>query len=442
METDIVKNNVSDFLNKYSIKNKRVLIAFSGGNDSMCLLSVLLELKKDFNLTPVAIHLNHNWRGEESLKEAENCRNFCLKHDVEFYTETLSDNIKCTETDARNARYEFFSRCADKFNSDIVFTAHNADDNAETLLYRIIKGTGIRGLNGISPVRDIFYRPLLTTSRKDIEEYISLHGLVPNQDSSNDDDKYKRNFLRLNIIPKIETISKDFKNAVNNLAKVARCENEIINEYIKSLNEPYKTANFLSYSTALQKHLIYNLLIDNNLDYDYKTVLELQYFVLENAKLKNGKTISIADNLFLFVSTSEIKIIRKEVSNISPLKITKEGKYDVEGYIFSIEKYTDKITQYPKDSENKAIVDFSNTEINFTLRTRKDGDIIQPLGCLGVQKLKKYLNSKGIPKHERDNLPFLYNGNEVLWAASIGISDKIKVIDKPTHILKLEKKNG
>lgn len=442
METEIVKNNVADFLNKYSVKNKRVLIAFSGGNDSMCLLSVILELQKEFNLTTIAIHLNHNWRGNESLKEAENCHNFCQKHNIEFYTETLSNKIKCTETDARNARYEFFYRCAKKFKTDIVFTAHNADDNAETLLYRIVKGTGTKGLSGILPVRDIFYRPLLTTYRKDIEKYIKNHHLKPNQDSSNNNDKYKRNFLRLNIIPQLETINKDFKKVLNNLSQIAQNENEIINEYIKKLDEPYKTKNFTGYSDALQKHLIYNLLIENNLDYDYKTVQKLNRFIKENSKLKNGKTTSLADKMFLFVSASEIRVIKECTEESVFEKIEKEGVYKTGKYIFTIKKYTKKTDKFPSDSENTALADLSKTGINFTLRTRTDGDIIHPLGCKGTQKLKKYLNSKKIPKDKRETMPFLYINDEVIWAASVGISEKIKVTNKPTHILRLERENG
>ena len=442
METDNVKNNVADFLNKYSVKNKRVLIAFSGGNDSMCLLSVILELQKEFKLTPIAIHLNHNWRGKESLKEAENCQNFCKKHNVEFYTETLSNKVKCTETEAREARYQFFRKCAKKFNTDIVFTAHNADDNAETLLYRFVKGTGTNGLSGILPVRDIFYRPLLATYRKDIEKYIKKHHLNPNQDSSNNNDKYKRNFLRLNVIPQLETINKDFKKAVNNLSQIAQNENEIINEYIKSLTEPYKTKNFTSYSEALQKHLIYNLLTENDLDYDYKTIQKLTEFIKENSKLKNGKTISLTGKMFLFVSSSEIRVIKESTDKPVFKKIEKEGIYDIGKYIFTIKKYTTKTDKFPSDSENTALADLSKTKINFTLRTRQDGDIIKPLGCDGTQKLKKYLNAKGVPKDKRETIPFLYIGNEVIWAASLGISDKIKVTDKPTHILRLERRNG
>lgn len=442
MKNETVKNNVADFLNKYSIKNKRVLIAFSGGNDSMCLLAVLLEFKKDFGLDIVAIHLNHNWRGEESLFEENRCREFCEANGVEFYSETLSDEVKHTETSAREARYEFFNRCAEKFKTDIVFTAHNADDNVETLLYRVIKGTGIKGLCGIAENRDIFYRPLLTTYRKDIEEYISENGLTPNQDSSNNSDKYNRNFLRMKIIPRLEMINKDFKDAVNNLSGLAKDNEEIIEEYIKTLEKPYITDNFISYSSAIQKRLIYNFLALNDFEYDSKTVSKLQKFILENSCLKNGKTISLADKTFLFVSSKEIRIIKEAEREGIQVDIDGEGIFDVGEYLLKVEKCTEKPSEFPPDSENILYADLSKIDFPLTLRTRADGDIIQPLGCGGRQKLKKYLNEKGVAKDLREKMPFLCTGSEVLWVPSVGISGKIKVIDKPTHILRLESKNG
>ena len=130
----MIVEKVKNFISKNNLSGT-FIVAFSGGYDSMCLLDILNKLNYDI----VAVHLNHNWRGNESLLEAENCYEFCQKNNIKFYTETLDDNIEKNETAAREARYDFFKRCAKRFNSNIVFTAHNFDDNAETVLYRIIK---------------------------------------------------------------------------------------------------------------------------------------------------------------------------------------------------------------------------------------------------------------------------------------------------------------
>ncbi len=386
----------------------------------MCLLNVLLEL----NIKPVAIHLNHNWRGEESRKEEENCRKFCIERGVEFYSEILSSDIPHTETAAREARYEFFERCAEKFNSKFVLTAHNADDNAETLLYRIAKGTGIEGLKGIAPARGIFYRPLLTTYRAEIEQYCDEHKLSPNSDSSNNNTKYKRNLIRQNILPELEKINKDTKAAINNLSENARNDAEIINEYLKTLQDKFNTQNFIKYSGALQNRIVYNLLIENGFEYDKKRIEEIVNFINENARTKNGKTLSVTSGTLLFASEKEIRLINEH-----------------RVYNISIEECTEKPASFPPDSEGIAYVDLSGVS-EYQIRSRKDGDTIHPLGANGSQKLKKYLNYKGVPKDRRDEMLFLCEGSEILWAPTLGISEKIKVKDHPTHILRLERIYG
>ena len=152
-----IQQTIKEFLEKYNLNNPEntYLCAFSGGYDSMCLLHSLKQITPQNRI--VAIHLNHNWRGEESNQEEENCRNFCSEIGVEFYSEKLSSDIPHTETAAREARYEFFESCSKKFNSKIIFTAHNKNDNAETLIYRICKGKGIRGLCGIAENRKILH---------------------------------------------------------------------------------------------------------------------------------------------------------------------------------------------------------------------------------------------------------------------------------------------
>ena len=183
-------NSVIKFLEKYNINNPAItyLVAFSGGFDSMFLLDIL---RKSTDNRIVAIHLNHNWRKGECDIEEVNCRNYCNKIGVEFYSEKLSQDCPHTETFAREARYVFFKKCATKFETNVVFTAHNKNDNVETLIYRIFKGTGIKGLSGISEHRDIFYRPILNFSREKIENYCKENNLSPNIDSSNSNTKYK-----------------------------------------------------------------------------------------------------------------------------------------------------------------------------------------------------------------------------------------------------------
>ena len=433
---DKITEKVKYFLEKYDLLDfeKPILIAFSGGYDSMCLLDILCKFRKNV----IAIHLNHNWRGEESDAEEEKCRKFCARNGVEFYSEKLSSDIPKTETAARKARYDFFEKCAEKFSSNAVLTAHNANDNAETLIYRIAKGTGTKGLSGIAEHRGIFYRPLLEITREDIENYAYEHNLTPNNDSSNSDIKYKRNLIRKNILPQMEKINPHMLQALNSLSERARLDNEIIEEYTKSIIEPYKTSNFTGFSEALKSRLVYNLFVESNLDYDRLKIQRALDFILENKDSKSGKTFSLSDNLRLFVNTETIEIIKNPAKRLHEIKIGKEGRYKLDNYIFIIEKSDAKIEKFPKDSELTAYVDLSAFK-DLTLRGRKDGDIIKPLGCSGSQKLKKYLNEKKVSAHKKAEMLFLASGNEILWAPSLGLSDKIKVFTKQTHVLKLIK---
>lgn len=443
---DEICTTIKSFLKEYNIDDNEqtYLVAFSGGFDSMCLLDALKKIAPKNKI--IALHLNHKWRGEESDREETNCRNFCEKIEVEFYSENLSENIAKTETAARDARYKFFEKCAEKFKSNIVFTAHNKNDNAETLLYRICMGTGIAGLQGISPKREIFYRPLLTVERREIEKYCQKYSLNPNFDSSNSDTKYKRNFIRTKIIPELCNINPDVISKINSLSEIAKEENQIISEYIEKTfekiaeNNRIKTGKFFKLSEALQKRIIYKIFLDNHLEYDKTKILYILEFLKENCCSKSGKTCSLTENLWIFINQKYFEIFSKNEQDLPYFHIIKEGKYEDKNYIFELAKFEKPVRKYPKETENHAYVDLSKFEINFELRPRCDGDVISPFGMKGSQKLKKYLNSKKIPNHEKDNLLFLAHEKEILWAINLGISDKIRVTNRPTHIIKFYKK--
>lgn len=432
MET--IKEKVRTFLDQYGILENTapVLVAFSGGYDSMCLLDIVGK----FTDNVVAIHLNHNWRGEESDKEELNCRKFCENNNIKFYSEKLSKDVKKTETAAREARYKFFERCAEKFNSNIILTAHNANDNAETLIYRISKGTGLKGLCGIAENRNIFYRPLLNIKRDEIENYCTQNNLTPNNDSSNENTKYKRNLIRKNIIPQMKQITPSAIDMINSLSKNAQIDVEIIEEYLKTLKNPYKTKNFLSYSPALQTRLIYELFDKNGLEIDKDKIKRAMNFIEENKTSKSGKTLSVSEKFYLFISEKEIKFIARTDKLNFKVEIKEEGEYTTPNGKFCIKKCNQKPDKFPEDEELKAYVNLSEYK-RLTLRTRKEGDIIKPLGISGRQKLKKYLNEKKIPAHKKADMIFLASEAEILWAPGLGISDNIKVVTSPTHMLKL-----
>ena len=447
-------NRIVDFLKEYNLQDKTVVVGFSGGYDSMCLLDILSKIKdlpEFFDMNIIAAHFNHNWRGEESLKEQEVCRLFAASRGVEFYTKTAPSTLRKTENDARIARYEFFEEAYEEFDADAVLTAHNKDDNAETVLYRIIKGTGIIGIRGISEKRKFFYRPLLKTYRSEILEYCKNNYLVPNEDSSNNNPAYQRNFLRLNIIPALESINPEVKEALNILAENATSDNLIIEEYLSSVRpkvfdvDKINVNEYKNLSKAVKKRIVYEYIQLLGLDYDSKKVNEIFEFIESNIDKRNGSTLSLTATSWLYTDNKIIETIphKKQVlrDKLTPLEIKSEGTYKFGDCVFNIKKYEEeKLFIFPESTAKFAYVDLSEVNFPLVLRTRKDGDIITPFGMKGSMKLKKYMNGKGVSKHHRDDIPLLCNEKEVLWVSGVGLNEKISVKIKPTHVIEVEKR--
>ena len=444
-------NKIVNFLKKYNLQDKTIIVGFSGGYDSMCLLDILSKIKElpDFaDLTVVAAHFNHNWRGEESMREQEVCRIFAASRDIEFYTKTAPSTLKKTENDARIARYEFFEEAYEEYDADAVFTAHNKDDNAETVLYRVIKGTGIIGLKGISEKRKYFYRPLLKTYRNEILQYCKENNLSPNEDSSNNNTVYQRNYLRLNILPSLEKVNPEVKESLNILAENAINDNEIIEEYLVSFrNHIFKddTINISEYkklSKPVKKRFVYEYIQNLGLDYDSKKINEIFEFIEANCDKRNGSTLSLTTAMWLYTDNKIVETIPRKkhdiTENLEPIIINEEGSYKFGNKIFSIKQYDEgQLFIFPESTANFAYIDLKNVKFPLFLRTRSDGDIITPFGMKGSMKLKKYMNGKGVPKHKRDTIPLLCNDTEVLWVSGVGLSDKIGVKTKPTHVIEV-----
>ncbi|MBP3820757.1 tRNA lysidine(34) synthetase TilS [bacterium] len=436
--------SIKNFLRNYDLENSKLLylVAFSGGFDSMCLLHSLSKICPKNKI--IAIHLNHNWRGEESDREEQNCKIFCQNIGIEFYSEKIT--VPQNETESRNIRYEFFERCSKKFGSKIIFTAHNKNDNAETLIFRIAHGTGIKGLCGISPNRGIYYRPILDIERCDIENYCKENNLIPNIDSSNKDNIHKRNFIRNKILPDMAEINKNIVNSLNSLSQIAKYETELLNEYVKntlfkiSKNGKIMTSEFLQLSKGMKMKILYDIItpfVPQN--YDKKRIKTVLKFIEENNYSKSGKTVSITSDKWLFVSAKYIEVLNIKEKKEVCIHVNKIGQYEDDGIFITVAECSTETDRVGDTDGQSVLVDVSGLDFDFELRTRRDGDIIQPAGMLGHKKLKKYLNEKKIPNHKKDELLFLAQGKEILWAVGLGLSEKVKVKSIPTHIIKVER---
>lgn len=238
-------NKIKAFAEKYDmLPNGIILAAVSGGADSMCLLSVLNELSKDMGFSVEAVHYNHMLRGEESDRDEAFVREQCERMDIPCHVGSgdvalWAKNQSCgLEEAGRHLRYEFFHKTAKLIGACRIATAHNADDNCETVIMNMVRGAGLRGLCGIPPRRDMIVRPILILTRDQIEEYLSQKGISHVEDSSNSSDDYTRNKLRHHVIPLLKEINPDFAGAVANMtASLSRDRDHIENQAESFINE-------------------------------------------------------------------------------------------------------------------------------------------------------------------------------------------------------------
>lgn len=237
-------NNILNTIKKYNLiqENDKIVIGVSGGPDSVCLLHLLNRLKQELKIEIVVAHINHMIRkeaDEETKYVEEMCKNMntkCYIKKVDVIQKANSEKIG-TEEAGRNVRYEFFEEVLKLTNSNKIATAHNANDNAETVLMNIFRGTGISGLKGIEPIRDgKFIRPLIECERIDIEKYCEDNKLNPRIDKSNFENIYTRNKIRNLLIPELkEKFNPNIVNAINKLSDIATQEEQFVDNYIEKI---------------------------------------------------------------------------------------------------------------------------------------------------------------------------------------------------------------
>jgi len=249
-------------------------------------------------------------------------------------------------------------------------------------------------------------------------------------------------------MPLFDEINFHSEKAINSLAELAISQTKIVDEYINSImkdiyvDKKIVSEKFKMLSDDVMQKIIYDALLKLDLDYDRKKITDILEFIKNNLESKSGSRYSLTKDLWLFASSKYIYLITrtKAQENKNETTVSNEGEYEVLGtnFVFSIQKYSGKSDiKFPDEKEKIAYVNLENIGVDFTLRTRRDGDFITPFGMKGSMKLKKYLNSKRISLHERDGLILLAKGSEIFWVAGVGLSDKLKVVNEPTHVIEL-----
>ena len=299
----MLEEKVLNTINKYNMVNSGdgIVVGVSGGPDSMTLLYILNILKEKLNIKLYVAHINHSIR-KEADEETEYVKDFCKKIDVEFFAkkvkvEEIAKELKIgTEEAGRNIRYEFFEEIAHKVGANKIATAHNLNDNAETVLMNIIRGTSVSGLKGIDKVRDGKYiRPIIECSRAEIEDYCKERNLNPRYDKSNNENIYTRNKVRNLLIPFLQKeFNPNIIEGINRLSQIATEEEKFINKVVENKYEKLQIAvdskeqaesnslkqkNLDNNSKEIENHnnknIILNLKEFNKLDYVIKANLIL-----------------------------------------------------------------------------------------------------------------------------------------------------------------------
>jgi tRNA(Ile)-lysidine synthase len=452
-----ILSQVRKTISRYNMirKGDRIIVAVSGGPDSICLLSILADLLHELDITLIAAHFEHGLRPLEDPYETALVKEYAGALNLPFETEKASGidlGSSSLEEKARNLRYNFFERMRTKHNATKIAMGHNLDDQAETVLMRLLRGSGMTGLSGIPPVRDnTIIRPLIDVHREDIIEYLEQKNLKYAVDSSNNNSRFTRNKIRLELIPRMTQYQPEIIEILGRLSDHLREENSLVEtcagEWITNnlkKNEPGEyLINIISLKAlhhALIKRIIRNIVkrYNNSLfGIDADHVQEI-FDLLSNPKpnitinLPGGLIIRKEyDSLFFSSMTSYMESFCYELSGTGETRINEIGRSII----------TEELMNSPhillETRAEIAMVDRGLISFPLTLRNFRPGDRFIPLGMKGHRKIKDFFIDLKTPPFKRMQIPIIFNGDQIVWIAGYRISDPFKVTTDTKTILKI-----
>lgn len=421
-------------------KSDRILVALSGGPDSVALLHILLKLKKNYNIEIGAAHINHSLRGEASDGDEVFVQELGKKYYFDIYTKKIDvrkyakDNNIGEEEAGREIRYDFFHKICKKYKYNKIATAHNLDDNIETFLFRLMRGTSLEGLSAIPVKRDNIIRPILNQKKKDILYFLNSNRLSYRIDESNNETDYTRNKIRLNLIPYIE---KEFNaNFVDCLYPLI---NEIdgVNSYIKKdieeavQNDYLDIKVLLSYDEVIRKKIFRNYMEKYPVEISRKKIDSIEDIIFS----EGYKEIDLGQGYF-FVKEYEKMYIRKEnkkISNKNKIALEINGKIMYNGYRIE-SKLVDNI---PKKGKFYYF-DYDKIDKNIFVRSRKEGDRFIPFGMKNNKKLKNFFIDTKIEREKREIMPIIVSGTDIILVGNLRSANLFKVDKNTKKILLLK----
>lgn len=463
----------------------RIVIGVSGGADSICLLYALLDICEDYAAKLIVVHINHGLRGEEANKDEQFVMELCKSLDIEYHNfyydvEEIAKKESLSKEDAgRKVRYQSFYHICKERKCNKLAIAHNKNDNAETVLFHLFRGSGIKGLSGIEPKRSVqiedrnitVIRPLLCVERADIEEYLSKLGKPYRVDESNLTNEYSRNKIRNQILTYVR--QEINHNAIKNITEAATQLGEICQYVSNTIEQRYHTLvrqkenGFIIPVEELNKEdiviqkgtikMALEKLAGHSKDLEAKHIKQ----VLALTEKQVGKVVHLPYGMIARRDYGDISLLRdRDESKLemdkafgqAPKELRIPGRIRlpqqqliVEASLFSYEKNM----EIPKNCCMKWF-DYDKIENTLVIRTRNEGDFIQINRTGGRKKLKDYFIDHKIPREERDRILLIADGSHILWitGATDRISENYKVSEKTKNILLIklmkaeEDKNG
>lgn len=415
----------------------RVIVGLSGGMDSMTLIDVLLSL--GYNC--MAVHCNFHLRGEESERDAAFVEQWCesakvglVSVDFDTYRYAAEHKISI-EMAARELRYKWFEDIRKKHHADAIAVAHHRDDLAETVLLNLIRGTGIRGLSGISPKNNSIVRPLLGVSRDEIEAYVDERKLPFIFDSSNSDDAFVRNFLRLNVIPLLEKINPSVKNSIYRTAQHVGEARKIYDFYVEN-----------------QKKAIFT---DNRIDIDkLKTTLSPATMLFEILS-PFGFNASVIEDICQCLDSIPGKVFYSNdyrlIKDRKDLILDKISDENFSQREYAIDKVSQEITDpirlkisilsgnitINKDARF-LYADADKLSFPLTLRKWQPGDWFIPFGMKGRKKLSDFFTDRKFSLPDKENAWVLTSDEDIVWVVGERSDDRFKITESTENVLVME----
>lgn len=430
-------------------KDEKVIVGVSGGPDSMALLHSLCALEKEIGFKILAVHVNHQLRGKESEEDEQYVRTFCSREkiplevvrvDVKGELRKKGGNLQQV---ARQLRMDSFAWVARNKGINKLALAHHADDQVETILMRLLRGTGPTGLVGMEPMRKwkelLVIRPFLSFSRKEIEDYCENHQLHPRIDSSNASVQYMRNRIRLELIPYLHKYNPQFREALLGLSEIIYEEEKVWSTWVQKAYEQIKicqdpnrivldVSSFLHLPIALQRRIVKLILSYLWNEENYETTLDsidrvrcIAEHENPSAKADLPGKISVNRAYDQLIISRCVNLESKDVvgSKMIPLRVP--GMSSLPGFLGKIEVIQSSSPLSAKDlrCDDWVVFDKDLLQGPFYARSRKPGDRMYCFRMEGRKKLKDLFMEARIPKHLRDRYPILVQNDTILWVPKV-----------------------